>query len=191
MFLVDVEQEDIALKEANKLGIPVVAIVDTNSSPEKVDFIVPGNDDAMRAIRLYAAGVADAVLEGKASIPQVVLGEDEFVELDEDGKPRKRSATKKKTASKKTTTKKKTTRKVAAAPKKKVAAKESGASDAEAEAPSEPEQTAVAAADAEPAEKSEAVAASGPKPEAEAVANTDAAVDLEAEAASGEEPPKE
>ncbi len=191
MFLVDVEQEDIALKEGNKLGIPVVAIVDTNSSPEKVDFIVPGNDDAMRAIRLYAAGVADAVLEGKASIPQVVLGEDEFVELDEDGKPRKRSTTKKKTASKKTTTKKKTTRKVAAAPKKKVAAKESGASDAEAEAPSEPEQTAVAAADAEPAEKSEAVATSGPKPEAEAVANTDAAVDLEAEAASGEEPPKE
>ncbi len=116
MFLVDVEQEEIALKEAKKLGIPVVAIVDTNSSPEKVDFVVPGNDDAMRAIRLYAGGVADAVLEGKASVPQVTLGEDEFVELDEEGKPRKKSAPKKKAASKKAAAKKKAPRKVAVAP---------------------------------------------------------------------------
>jgi small subunit ribosomal protein S2 len=92
MFVIDVGHENIALKEANKLGIPVVAVVDTNCSPEGVDYVVPGNDDAMRAIDLYAAAVADAVLEGKASVPQVVVGEDDFVELDESGVPRKAPA---------------------------------------------------------------------------------------------------
>jgi small subunit ribosomal protein S2 len=90
LFIVDVGHEEIALKEARKLGIPVVAIVDTNCSPENVDYIIPGNDDAMRAIELYAAGFADAVLEGKASLPELALGEDEFVELDEEGKPKKK-----------------------------------------------------------------------------------------------------
>ena len=90
LFIVDVGHEEIALKEARKLGIPVVAIVDTNCSPENVDYIIPGNDDAMRAIELYAAGFADAVLEGKASLPELSLGEDEFVELDEEGKPKKK-----------------------------------------------------------------------------------------------------
>jgi len=90
LFIVDVGHEDIALKEARKLGIPVVAIVDTNCSPEMVDYAIPGNDDAMRAIELYAAGMADAVLEGKASLPELALGEDEFVELDEEGKPKKK-----------------------------------------------------------------------------------------------------
>jgi small subunit ribosomal protein S2 len=89
LFVVDVEHEDIAVREARKLGIPVVAVVDSNCSPEGVDYIIPGNDDAMRAITLYATLIADAVLDGKASLPQVVLGEDEFVELDEDGKPKK------------------------------------------------------------------------------------------------------
>jgi small subunit ribosomal protein S2 len=92
MFVIDVGHENIALKEANKLGIPVVAVVDTNCSPEGVDYVVPGNDDAMRAISLYASAVADAVLEGKASTPQVMVGEDDFVELDESGAPRRTPA---------------------------------------------------------------------------------------------------
>ena len=114
LFVVDVEHEDIAVREARKLGIPVVAVVDSNCSPEGVDYIIPGNDDAMRAITLYATLIADAVLDGKASLPQVVLGEDEFVELDEDGKPKKAGARRKKAPQKPTA---KVTRK---APAKKI-----------------------------------------------------------------------
>ncbi len=88
IFVIDVGHEEIAVREANKLGIPVVAVVDTNCSPQTVDYAIPGNDDAMRAIKLYAEGVADAVLDGRASIPEVPTGDDEFVELDEQGKPR-------------------------------------------------------------------------------------------------------
>jgi small subunit ribosomal protein S2 len=92
IFIVDVGHESIAIHEAKKLGIPVVAVVDTNCSPDGVEYIIPGNDDAMRAIHLYATGIADAVLEGKESIPAVAVGEDEFVELDEQGNPRKKAA---------------------------------------------------------------------------------------------------
>ncbi len=92
LFVVDVMHEDIAVKEARKLGIPVVAVVDTNSSPEGIDYLIPGNDDAMRAIQLYAGGIAEAILDGKASLPEAPIGEDEFVELDEEGKPRKQAA---------------------------------------------------------------------------------------------------
>jgi small subunit ribosomal protein S2 len=92
LFVIDVGHEKIAIHEAAKLGIPVVAIVDTNCSPDGIDYVIPGNDDAMRAIRLYTAGIADAVLEGKESVPAVAVGEDEFVELDEAGNPRKKSA---------------------------------------------------------------------------------------------------
>jgi small subunit ribosomal protein S2 len=91
MFVIDVGHEKIAIHEAKKLGIPVVAVVDTNCSPEGIDYVIPGNDDAMRAIMLYASGMADSVLEGKASVPQVVVGEDEFVELDEAGQPRRKT----------------------------------------------------------------------------------------------------
>ena len=91
MFVIDVGHEKIAIHEARKLGIPVVAIVDTNCTPDGIDYVIPGNDDAMRAIQLYAAGIADAVLEGKQSVPTVAAGEDEFVELDEAGNPRKKS----------------------------------------------------------------------------------------------------
>src|SRR5271156_2355478 len=90
LFVVDVGHENIAIHEAKKLGIPVIAIVDTNCSPDGIDYVIPGNDDAMRAINLYAAGIADAVLEGKESVPQVAVGEDEFVELDEAGNPRRK-----------------------------------------------------------------------------------------------------
>jgi small subunit ribosomal protein S2 len=92
LFVVDVGHEQIAIAEAKKLGIPVVAVVDTNCSPEGVDYMVPGNDDAMKAIQLYAAGIADAVIEGKDAVPQVPVGEDEFVELDDEGNVRRKSA---------------------------------------------------------------------------------------------------
>jgi len=92
LFVIDVGHEEIAIHEAKKLGIPVVAVVDTNCSPDGIDYVIPGNDDAMRAIILYAGGVADSVLEGKASLPAVPVGEDEFVELDEEGNPKKRAA---------------------------------------------------------------------------------------------------
>jgi len=67
LFVIDVGHEEIAINEANKLGIPVFGIVDTNNSPDGIDYIVPGNDDAIKAIRLYAQGIADAVIEGRAS----------------------------------------------------------------------------------------------------------------------------
>ncbi len=87
LFIVDVGYHKIAVTEARKLGVPIVAVVDTNHSPEGVDYIVPGNDDSSRAIRLYARGVADAVLEGRSQSLQeiVTAGTDEFVEVEEDG----------------------------------------------------------------------------------------------------------
>ena len=82
LFVVDVQYERIAINEANKLGVPVFGIVDTNSDPDGVDFIIPGNDDSFRAIRLYVTAVADAVLEGKESA-SLVVDPDEFVEVEE------------------------------------------------------------------------------------------------------------
>ena len=67
LFVIDVGHEEIAVNEANKLGIPVFGIVDTNNSPDGIDYIVPGNDDAIKAIRLYSQGIADAIIEGRAS----------------------------------------------------------------------------------------------------------------------------
>ena len=92
LFVVDVGHEKIAIHEANKLGIPVVAIVDTNCSPDGVDYVVPGNDDAMRAIHLYASGIADSVIEGRSTAPKLAVSEDEFVELDEQGNPKQKPA---------------------------------------------------------------------------------------------------
>ena len=69
IFIIDVGHEEIAILEAKKLGIPVVAVVDTNCAPDNVDYVIPGNDDAMRAIALYATGIADAVIEGRSSGP--------------------------------------------------------------------------------------------------------------------------
>ncbi|MBX9849674.1 MAG: 30S ribosomal protein S2 [Rhodocyclaceae bacterium] len=87
IFIIDVGYHKIAVTEASKLGIPVIGVVDTNHSPEGVDYVIPGNDDSSRAIRLYARGVADAILEGKSSsindIVQQLAGEDEFVEVEE------------------------------------------------------------------------------------------------------------
>ncbi len=82
LFVVDVDHERIAVTEANKLGIPVIGIVDTNSDPDGVDYVIPGNDDAIRAIKLYVTAVADAVIAGKAAAGEVVAA-DEFVEVTE------------------------------------------------------------------------------------------------------------
>ena len=92
LFVVDVDHERIAINEANKLGIRVVGIVDTNSDPDGVDHIIPGNDDSIRAIKLYAASVADAILEGKSQAAPVT-SKDEFVEVEE--KPAKETKAKK------------------------------------------------------------------------------------------------
>ena len=91
VFIIDLEHERIALNEANKLGIPVAAVVDTNCSPQDVEYMIPGNDDAIRAAELYARGIADAILKGREEMPEISLGDDEFVELDESGKPIARS----------------------------------------------------------------------------------------------------
>lgn len=82
VFVIDVGYHKIAVTEAKKLGIPIVAVVDTNHNPDPVAWVIPGNDDSSRAIRLYARGVADAVLEGKSSsIQEIAASGDEFVEV--------------------------------------------------------------------------------------------------------------
>jgi len=83
LFVVDVGHEKIAVAEAKKLGIPVVGVVDTNNNPKNVDYVIPGNDDAIRAIRLYVAAAADAVIEGRASAATGgAAAADEFVEVE-------------------------------------------------------------------------------------------------------------
>jgi small subunit ribosomal protein S2 len=87
LFIIDVGYHKIAVQEARKLGIPVIGIVDSNHSPEGIDYIIPGNDDSSKAVILYARGVADAILEGRANavteVVKAVAGKDEFVEVAE------------------------------------------------------------------------------------------------------------
>lgn len=97
LFVIDVGYEKNAVAEAVKLGIPVVGIVDTNNKMEGVDYVIPGNDDAIRAIQLYVGAAADAVLEGRLSVAQTQAGSDEFVELDEAGEVAVKTTIKKKT----------------------------------------------------------------------------------------------
>jgi len=200
LFVVDVSHEDIAVKEARKLGIPVIAVVDTNCSPEDIDYVIPGNDDAIRSIRLYAQLAAEAVLEGRASAPQIDA-DDEFIELDAEGKPVKRKA-KKSNADAKQATRKKVAKKtiarkapavvpVAAVPEDAKAA-EPKAAEAEA-APAEVTKAAKAEkSKAEPTEKAEAAPAeateAAPAEEAEAAPAeaTEAAPAEEAEATPAE-----
>ena len=87
LFVIDVGYQKGAVAEANKLGIPVIGVVDTNHSPEGIDYVIPGNDDSSRAIRLYARGMADAVLEGRSQSLEdtVAASKDEFVEVEEEG----------------------------------------------------------------------------------------------------------
>jgi small subunit ribosomal protein S2 len=83
MFVIDVGYQKNAIAEAKKLGIPVIAVVDTNHTPDGVDYVIPGNDDSSRAIRLYARGIADAYLEGRNDSLKEIVGGDEFVEVEE------------------------------------------------------------------------------------------------------------
>ena len=112
IFLVDVGYESIAIKEAHTLGIPIVAVVDSNHSPEGIDYVIPGNDDAIRSIQLYASAAAEAILEGRASAPATGANE-EFIEMDEEGKAAKSNKNRKP---------KKATKKPAAEAEKAVAA---------------------------------------------------------------------
>ena len=85
MFVIDVGYQKNAVAEANKLGIPVIGVVDTNHSPDGVDYVIPGNDDSSRAVRLYARGIADAYIEGRNdSVKEIITGGDEFVEVEEE-----------------------------------------------------------------------------------------------------------
>ena len=127
IFVVDVNHEKIAIQEANKLGIPVIGIVDTNSDPDGVDIVIPGNDDAIRAIELYSAAIADACIEGAAES----LGKSDYVEVADDTEaPAAEAAEKKAPAKKKVTAKK-------AAPKKEAAEDAAPAEEAGSEAPVE------------------------------------------------------
>ena len=87
LFVIDTNKEKIAIAEANKLGIPVIGVVDTNHTPEGIDYVIPGNDDSSKAVALYVRGVADAILEGRANAVQEVVeaarGGDDFVEVQE------------------------------------------------------------------------------------------------------------
>jgi small subunit ribosomal protein S2 len=175
LFVVDIGQENIALQEAAKLGIPVVGVVDTNCNPEDVDYPIPGNDDAMRAVRLYAAGMAEAVIAGKATAPEAPVGEDDFVEVDEEGKAKKaakkapaKKATGKKTPAKKVTTKKAATRK---APVKKA--------DAESEEAATADEESAKAVTAEAAEKAPAKSTKAAKADKEPAAADEKAAEAE------------
>jgi small subunit ribosomal protein S2 len=107
LFVVDVGHEKIAVSEAVKLGIPVVAVVDTNGSPLGIDYIIPGNDDAIRAIKLYLGSASAAILEGRAAALQMQGEADEFVEVDESGAPSQAKAPGKKAPAKKVAVKRK------------------------------------------------------------------------------------
>jgi small subunit ribosomal protein S2 len=86
LFIIDVGHEKIAVSEANKLGIPVVGVVDTNNDPGQIDYVVPGNDDAIRAVRLYIEGAANAVLDGRSTAAAMAArGGEEFVEVEAKG----------------------------------------------------------------------------------------------------------
>lgn len=87
MFVIDTGHEDIAVAEARKLGISVVGVVDTNNDPDGIDYVIPGNDDAIRAIQLYVQGISAAILEGRASAAHLGGAADEFVEVAEEEKP--------------------------------------------------------------------------------------------------------
>ncbi len=152
IFVIDVGHEKIAVHEARVLGIPVVGVVDTNCSPDEIDYVIPGNDDAMRAAQLYAAGIADAALDGKSALPTLPVGEDDFVELDADGQPAAKTA-------KRAGRKPRAAAKADPSAKRQSAATEATPAEAGAEAPAEV--PAEAAADQQPtgSEAADAVSA--------------------------------
>jgi small subunit ribosomal protein S2 len=185
MFVLDVGHEDIAVKEARKLGIPVIAVVDTNCSPNNIDYVIPGNDDAIRSIRLYTQLAADAILEGRASVPHIEEG-DEFVELDEYGNPIKRAPKDPKAKAQKAA-KKKVAKKapvIAKVDKAEEAPAEAGATPVETEAAPVKTEAAPVEAEAAPVEAEAApVEAEAAPVEAEAAPVEAEAAPVEAEAA--------
>ena len=180
LFVLDVGYEDIAVSEARKLKIPIVGVVDSNNNPDGIDYVIPGNDDAIRSIRFYARGIADAIIAGRVSVAHLGEGrdKDEFVELDADDAP---VAVKKEGAAGKKTTKKKKKKTVGAGAKAKADGKA-------ADKPSKPKAEAPAQADEKAADKSsepkakapaqadEKAAAKPSEPKAEAPAQADGKV---------------
>ncbi|MEM7207110.1 MAG: 30S ribosomal protein S2 [Pseudomonadota bacterium] len=154
LFVVDVGHEKIAVAEARKLGIPIVAVVDSNNSPDDIDYVIPGNDDAIRAIQLYVQGAAEAVQAGKSSAS--TPPPDEFVEVDEET-----AAPKKKVAAKKTAAKKVAAKKEAEAPAE--AAEEAAPEASSAQAPAEAEAKAETETETETEAEAEAEAEAKPK----------------------------
>ena len=156
LFVIDVGHEEIAVNEANKLGIPVFGIVDTNNSPDGVDYVVPGNDDAIKAIRLYSQGIADAIIEGRASA--VIQAEEVAV-----------AAPKKEAAPKKKVSVKKAVKKPVKAPVETAKKAEKAEPEAKAEAPEKVEAEAVveeSPAEEAAAEQAAEVKAAAPKKKA-------------------------
>jgi small subunit ribosomal protein S2 len=203
MFVVDVGHEDIAVKEARKLGIPVIAVVDTNCSPDDIDYVIPGNDDAIRSIRLYTQMAADAVLEGRASVPHIEDA-DEFVELDEHGNPVKRESKPAKAKTPKAA-KKKVAKKVVVKKAPAMAEGETDAAEADApvseekaeavETPVDEEKTGKVEAESAPAKvddepKAEAEPAEEPVTEPEPADAADSAEDASEEAETKPAPVK-
>ena len=134
MFIVDVGYEKIAIKEARKLGIPVIGVVDTNNSLDGIDYVIPGNDDAIRAIKLYVEAAADAANTGKLSVAHAVADSaDEFVEVNDGAVP----APKKKAAPRKKAAKKVTVKKAAKKDVPEAVAAEADAATQDADAASE------------------------------------------------------
>ena len=137
LFVLDVGYEDIAVSEARKLKIPIVGVVDSNNNPDGIDYVIPGNDDAIRSIRFYARGIADAIIAGRVSVAHLGEGrdKDEFVELDANDAP---VAVKKEGAAGKKTTKKKKKKTAGAGAKAKADGKATAKpSEAKAEAQAE------------------------------------------------------
>ena len=176
LFVIDVGYEDIAVTEAVKLNIPVVGVVDSNNSPAGVDYVIPGNDDAIRSIKLYTRAVADAIITGKDSVAHLGEGgdKDDFVELDAEGAP---VVQEKEEKQGKVQVKKKTARKIS---RKTEPSATDGGKEAEAAAKPEtkPEEKAVEPAGTEPAvtdgaEEAETVAKPETEPEQKAITETE------------------
>ena len=181
LFIIDVGYEDIAVKEAVKLKIPVVGVVDSNNSPVGVDYVIPGNDDAIRSIRLYTKAVADAIITGKDSVAHLGEGgdKDEFIELDAEGTP---VVQEKEEKQEKVQVKKKATRKIA----KKADPTETEAAKAD---PVEAEQVETETADTEPA-KAETATADSDAEQKDAAPDTEQPDAGQAEAAAESEEDK-
>ena len=171
LFVIDVGYEDIAVSEAVKLKIPVIGIVDSNNDPDGVDYVIPGNDDAIRSIRLYAQAVADAIIAGRDSTAHLGAGgdRDEFVELDAEGAPVVKEKQDREAGRKKIVRKK--TRKAAATEAERRPEQEP-APEPEAPAGSPVEQQDVAPSDS-PAEQEAAAAPEAPEAQPAAASESD------------------